>query len=70
MPTNTTRTLVSELTGSWVMGFAGTGGPMRAMAAQRGQPKPTEVRRVVVASFLLAASFSRAAAASGADVVT
>lgn len=44
---HTTRTLVSELTGSWVdMGFAGTGGPDVRTAVQRPEtgPKPTEVR--------------------------
>lgn len=45
---HTTRTLVSELTGSWVdMGFAGTGGPdVRTVACSGPEtgPKPTEVR--------------------------
>lgn len=64
---HTTRTLVSELTGSWVdMGFAGTGGPDVRTAVQRARDRAEAnrgARRVVVASFLLAEGlFSRAAA--------
>lgn len=72
---HTTRTLVSELTGSWVdMGFAGTGGPDVRTAVQRARDRAEAnrgARRVVVASFLLAEGlFQERLRASGADVVT